>query len=566
MTPNQSSPAPINSLVLLPAQDTNKPVGQQMSFIRATDLIEGTSSDSLVTTVPEFRASSNVPTNKAVITTDHGGGTWYYAGLSDGDVDDTGTTIITADNHVWKKLPANGEVNVKSFGAIGDGVTNDLAAVQAAVNFVGIRGGELIFPQGRYFLGYSTPLTIVGAGITIRGCGCPTNGDPLKGTSILGKIELGSIAESGHAHRFRMSDIAVFGPGLADPLGTSHLGVGITIIKGLESNFYNVAVEGFKYGVSPYDTPDAAILYAYSITFDHCRFYNNRICNFEWGRVGHALSLVSSNLSWSDYCLVFGVFDHSTDEIIWSNAEPNVSLNALGCVFQGWRKKGVVITNSKSVVVNYNYFELGKPNNDVTEPINIDSDEAIQLGSPVNAGVVYVGFEDSATNCQIEGNKFQTATIIYQYKPDFCCIRVMNARKGSIKNNALYNIPYPIHANDGQLGNMLLVRRETAKLDEGVVYESNSAVWGRETTEEYAIEDAGYASAHGSYMFRFVSDMPPYLSDGNANIMYYDGVRYDLFYLGGGTGPNSPGAQFGATSAQTLKFPQVLNPKTTIVA
>ena len=44
-------------------------------------------------------------------------------------------------------------VSVKDFGAVGDGVTNDSAAVQAAIDTVETLGGNLIFPPGKYLFG-----------------------------------------------------------------------------------------------------------------------------------------------------------------------------------------------------------------------------------------------------------------------------------------------------------------------------------------------------------------------------------------------------------------------------
>jgi hypothetical protein len=41
-------------------------------------------------------------------------------------------------------------VSVKDFGAVGDGVTNDTAAIQAALNAVRVKGGEIVFPPGDY--------------------------------------------------------------------------------------------------------------------------------------------------------------------------------------------------------------------------------------------------------------------------------------------------------------------------------------------------------------------------------------------------------------------------------
>jgi hypothetical protein len=44
-------------------------------------------------------------------------------------------------------------ISVKDFGAVGDGVANDTAAVQAAINNVQALGGNLYFPKGVYLFG-----------------------------------------------------------------------------------------------------------------------------------------------------------------------------------------------------------------------------------------------------------------------------------------------------------------------------------------------------------------------------------------------------------------------------
>lgn len=63
---------------------------------------------------------------------------------------------------------SNGMVNVKDFGAVGDGVADDTAAVQAAIN----AGGNVDFPAGTYKI--TSPLT-VGANTHLRGIdGLPT--------------------------------------------------------------------------------------------------------------------------------------------------------------------------------------------------------------------------------------------------------------------------------------------------------------------------------------------------------------------------------------------------------
>jgi hypothetical protein len=70
------------------------------------------------------------------------------------------------------------EINVKDFGAVGNGTTDDTAAIQAAINYAGTqRGGKVHFPAGIYSI---TSTIIAGNGgngsgssysCTISGCG-----------------------------------------------------------------------------------------------------------------------------------------------------------------------------------------------------------------------------------------------------------------------------------------------------------------------------------------------------------------------------------------------------------
>lgn len=64
-----------------------------------------------------------------------------------------------------------GEINVKNFGAFGDGVTDDTAVIQAAINDLKQNnGGILFFPPGIYMI--SASLSMAGnSNITFRGSG-----------------------------------------------------------------------------------------------------------------------------------------------------------------------------------------------------------------------------------------------------------------------------------------------------------------------------------------------------------------------------------------------------------
>jgi len=68
--------------------------------------------------------------------------------------DVTGTALITADGAKWSP---DGTANVHHWGAVGDGVTQDRAAIQAANNWVATQtgGGFLIFENKRYLVNQS---------------------------------------------------------------------------------------------------------------------------------------------------------------------------------------------------------------------------------------------------------------------------------------------------------------------------------------------------------------------------------------------------------------------------
>jgi hypothetical protein len=65
---------------------------------------------------------------------------------------------------------ARESVSVKDFGAVGDGVTDDTAEIQAAINYVSAdpKGGTLMFPAGTFL----SKKLLVGANIILDGNGC----------------------------------------------------------------------------------------------------------------------------------------------------------------------------------------------------------------------------------------------------------------------------------------------------------------------------------------------------------------------------------------------------------
>ena len=96
---------------------------------------------------------------------------WVYL-----DVDPLGgspSTRATPISNFFKRAGALQWVphNVKHYGAVGDGVTDDSAAIQAALDEIKAQsGGKLTFPQGNYYIGNATlKWQAAGCSITIEG-------------------------------------------------------------------------------------------------------------------------------------------------------------------------------------------------------------------------------------------------------------------------------------------------------------------------------------------------------------------------------------------------------------
>jgi hypothetical protein len=110
---------------------------------------------------------------------DGGGGTYYYDSSDTTSTDNGGTVIVASDGGRWKLANTAGSLNVKQFGAKGDGTTDDTAAIQAAINAL-TNGGEVLFPQATYKVsstisignGSSAAASTIW-GITLRGLGHP---------------------------------------------------------------------------------------------------------------------------------------------------------------------------------------------------------------------------------------------------------------------------------------------------------------------------------------------------------------------------------------------------------
>ncbi|GAA3413518.1 right-handed parallel beta-helix repeat-containing protein [Paenibacillus hodogayensis] len=104
----------------------------------------------IVTTIAQLRANTSPVLGASYFVTDFGQeGHFYYDSADTTTADDTGLTLVSTSGARFKRVHDAGTVNVKWFGAKGDGVTDDTQAINNAIG-----GGSVTayIPQGVYLI------------------------------------------------------------------------------------------------------------------------------------------------------------------------------------------------------------------------------------------------------------------------------------------------------------------------------------------------------------------------------------------------------------------------------
>jgi len=155
-----------------------------------------------------------------------GAGTGYAQSSADVSYDEGGTGAVLRS--VQNKLRES--VSVKDFGAVGDGVTNDSASFQAALNYCKTAFLALIIPAGTYLL--NTSITVSSfAGVEIIGEGI--------NITKLRKTSAGDMLTLTNCSRGTISGIAFDGTGMSS-------GNGI-VIDGTTSGVITIRNNQFAY-------------------------------------------------------------------------------------------------------------------------------------------------------------------------------------------------------------------------------------------------------------------------------------------------------------------------------
>jgi hypothetical protein len=238
--------------------------------------------------------------------------------------------LSSATGAVTRSLPAKlGDLlSICDFGGVGDGTTDNSAALNAALAALGTGGGSIFFPPGKYYfasaISYSYPatnfyaVTIFGFGsnntelywngthgLTIN-CQNSTHSFHMQGVSLTtGKagsydgLTLNNSVLEGNFAQSTLKDVTVRGDDGGQQ--TDYWAVGVKIVGLSNVNFYDVLVYGNApgtggTGISVAGNAGTSPYFGLVYNLFGCGFYNNGI-GFNYGTEIQGVSISTSNFT-----------------------------------------------------------------------------------------------------------------------------------------------------------------------------------------------------------------------------------------------------------------------------
>lgn len=370
--------------------------------------------------------------------------------------DASGTTSFDGSSDVSIAVTMTGGnvyANVKAFGAVGNGITNDSVAIQSALNSLSVSGGTIIFPQGTYAIG--TPLEVC-SNTKITGIG----------NVILKRI----TTDNNIMHN--KSD---------GNTGGYNANVNITI--------ENVKFDANNTVSGVYNCTSLAFGHATNINVTNCEFYNND----GW----HCLELNGVKDAIVDNCF-FHDYGDPTDSTTKSHASEMLQIDLMAnsnvfpwfgpydntacdnitiqnCRFIG--NAGTDLSNSTyySAIGNHTYVTNYQPKNIVIThntfenvPSVITLNDVITLSicynmcSNVYMGIVFEPHNNPTSNVVITGNKF--SGLYSQTSATYNDVRFVSLNPGTdntigsnkfvVSNNIITNCHH--HGIAGTINNIIV--------------------------------------------------------------------------------------------------------------
>jgi hypothetical protein len=291
-------------------------------------------------------------------------------------------------------------VNVKDFGAVGDGVTDDTVAIQAAINSINLlNGGCVYFPNGNYKI--TSTITILGANIQLHGASPSTEYGSIVNNYASTRIVWGNTVNDSSIYMFSIGDITQ-GSAVTRRVSFKDIAIdGQDYVSGIMSTWSpEMIIEGVSFNqlhLAHYCYSSLGYGRNYSNTWRDCYFHDFKECAIKIDEDGHRTNILqcsfSSSTSVPPNIIRIGDVGFST------------LINIQGCNFEPLGDDGTGQINwidarrTRGLNVVSNYFEV---------PNNTSIKSCIRLGANADS-------DESANGNFIAGNRM----VIRSTAPDY---------------------------------------------------------------------------------------------------------------------------------------------------